>query len=116
MKAVAIVQPDVVLTDIRMPPTLTNEGIRVAAALREQAPEIGVVVLSQYAEPGYVVELLGRGSDRRGEPLQGGGPNRGGGGLAGATGGEGGARGGSQNSAGGGRGKGRPQRPPPAAP
>jgi len=70
MKAVAIVQPDVVLTDIRMPPTLTNEGIRVAAALREQAPEIGVVVLSQYAEPGYVVELLGRGSDRRGYLLK----------------------------------------------
>ena len=70
MNLVERTQPDVVLTDIRMPPPLTDEGIRIAAALREQAPEVGVVVLSQYAEPGYVVELLGAGSDRRGYLLK----------------------------------------------
>ena len=45
-------QPDVVLTDIRMPPTGTDEGVRAANVLRETHPEIGVVVLSQYVEPG----------------------------------------------------------------
>ncbi len=44
-------RPDVVLTDIRMPPGRADEGIRAAASLRETDPEIGVVVLSQYAEP-----------------------------------------------------------------
>ena len=63
-------RPDVVLTDIRMPPTNTDEGIRVAAELRERDPRVGVVVLSQYAEPGYVVELLDAGSDRRGYLLK----------------------------------------------
>jgi DNA-binding NarL/FixJ family response regulator len=58
-------QPDVVLTDIRMPPTQSDEGIRLAARLREDRPEIGVVVLSQYAEPSYVLELLDSGSDGR---------------------------------------------------
>jgi DNA-binding NarL/FixJ family response regulator len=57
--------PDVVLTDIRMPPSKTDEGIRVAAKLRTTHPEIGVVVLSQYAEPAYAVELFRAGSDRR---------------------------------------------------
>jgi DNA-binding NarL/FixJ family response regulator len=70
LAAVDQVRPDVVLTDIRMPPTLTNEGIRIAAELRETAPGVGVVVLSQYAEPGYVVELLDAGSDRRGYLLK----------------------------------------------
>jgi DNA-binding NarL/FixJ family response regulator len=58
-------RPDVVLTDIRMPPTQTDEGIRLAAHLRATHPEIGVVVLSQYADPGYVLELLEGGSDGR---------------------------------------------------
>jgi len=58
-------QPDVVLTDIRMPPTHTDEGIRLAAALRVAHPRIGVVVLSQYADPGYVLELLASGSEGR---------------------------------------------------
>jgi DNA-binding NarL/FixJ family response regulator len=57
--------PDVVLTDIRMPPTHTNEGIKLAAHLRVAHPGIGVVVLSQYADPGYVLELLESGSDGR---------------------------------------------------
>jgi DNA-binding NarL/FixJ family response regulator len=58
-------QPEVVLTDIRMPPTHTDEGIRLAAELRDSQPKVGVVVLSQYADPIYALALLGRGSDRR---------------------------------------------------
>ena len=58
-------RPDVVLTDIRMPPTQSDEGIRVAAHLRTAHPAIGVVVLSQYADPSYVLELLDAGSDGR---------------------------------------------------
>jgi DNA-binding NarL/FixJ family response regulator len=57
--------PDVVLTDIRMPPTQSDEGIRLAARLRHEHPEVGVVVLSQYAEPEYVLALLDSGSDGR---------------------------------------------------
>jgi DNA-binding NarL/FixJ family response regulator len=57
--------PDVVLTDIRMPPTNTDEGVRVAARLRETDPRIGVVVLSQYDDPSYVLKLLEAGSDGR---------------------------------------------------
>jgi DNA-binding NarL/FixJ family response regulator len=57
--------PDVVLTDIRMPPSLTDEGIRVAALLRESHPNVGVIVLSQYAEPVYALALLESGSDGR---------------------------------------------------
>jgi len=58
-------QPDVVLTDIRMPPTGTDEGIRAAEAIREAHPDIGVVVLSQYADPAYALGFLERGSDGR---------------------------------------------------
>ena len=57
--------PDVVVTDIRMPPTKTNEGIRIATQLRATHPDIGVVVLSQFAEPVYLLALLEGGSDRR---------------------------------------------------
>jgi DNA-binding NarL/FixJ family response regulator len=57
--------PAVVVTDIRMPPSGDDEGIRVAAELRRTHPEIGVVVLSQYAEPRYGLELLAGGSDGR---------------------------------------------------
>jgi len=57
--------PDVVVTDIRMPPTGTDEGIRAAAHLREHRPDIGVVVLSQYANPEYALALLADGSARR---------------------------------------------------
>jgi DNA-binding NarL/FixJ family response regulator len=69
-EAIAREAPDVVVTDIRMPPTNTDEGIRVAAELRERAPEVGVVVLSQFAEPEYVLALLDAGSDRRGYLLK----------------------------------------------
>jgi DNA-binding NarL/FixJ family response regulator len=58
-------RPDVVVTDIRMPPSGTDEGIRLAARLRAEHPEIGVVVLSQYADPRYVLALLESGSDGR---------------------------------------------------
>ena len=57
--------PDVVVTDIRMPPTGTDEGIRAAARLRESHPATGVVVLSQFASPSYALALLEAGSDRR---------------------------------------------------
>jgi DNA-binding NarL/FixJ family response regulator len=64
-EAVAEQRPDVVLTDIRMPPTNTDEGIRLANGLRESNPEIGVVVLSQHAEPSYATALLEGGSRGR---------------------------------------------------
>ena len=57
--------PDVVLTDIRMPPTGTDEGVRAANELRERHPDVGVVVLSQFVEPAYALALLEHGSDRR---------------------------------------------------
>lgn len=58
-------KPDVVVTDIRMPPTNTDEGIRFADELRTSHPEIGVVILSQHAEPRYAMALLNDGSDGR---------------------------------------------------
>jgi DNA-binding NarL/FixJ family response regulator len=57
--------PDVVLTDIRMPPTNTDEGIQVATRLRSSHPGVGVVVLSQYTDPSYVRALLRDGSEGR---------------------------------------------------
>src|ERR1700693_525590 len=57
--------PDVVLTDIRMPPTGTDEGIRAAEQLRDRHPDVGVVVLGQYDEPSYAIALLERGSSGR---------------------------------------------------
>jgi DNA-binding NarL/FixJ family response regulator len=65
LREVERVRPDVVVTDIRMPPERTDEGIRAAEALRASNPELGVVVLSQYAEPRYALRLLDAGSDRR---------------------------------------------------
>jgi DNA-binding NarL/FixJ family response regulator len=62
--------PDVVITDIRMPPSNTDEGIRVAARLRESRPGTGVVLLSQYAEANYALALLADGSARRGYLLK----------------------------------------------
>ena len=58
-------RPDVVLTDIRMPPDHRDEGIRLANELRDTRPEIGVVVLSQHAEPTYAVLLFEDGSHGR---------------------------------------------------
>ena len=52
-------RPDAVITDIRMPPTETDEGVRAALAIRERHPGTGVVVLSQHASPAYALSLLG---------------------------------------------------------
>jgi DNA-binding NarL/FixJ family response regulator len=65
LAAVDAERPDVVITDIRMPPGNTDEGIQAAIRLRETSPEVGVVVLSQYASPSYVLALLEGGSERR---------------------------------------------------
>jgi DNA-binding NarL/FixJ family response regulator len=65
LAAVEAEAPDVLLTDIRMPPDGRDEGIRAARMLRESKPELGVVVLSQYAEPAYALALLENGADRR---------------------------------------------------
>jgi DNA-binding NarL/FixJ family response regulator len=65
LEAAGELDPDVVMTDIRMPPTKTDEGIQAAARLRESHPHVGVVVLSQYSHAGYVLALLDSGSDGR---------------------------------------------------
>lgn len=64
-QALESLHPDVLITDIRMPPSGGDEGIAVAARLRETDPDVGVVVLSQYAEPEYAVALFEAGSARR---------------------------------------------------
>ena len=65
MAAVAEHGPDVVLTDIRMPPTGTDEGVRASDELRRSHPATGVVVLSQYDDPEFALALLDRGSEGR---------------------------------------------------
>ena len=65
LAAVDAERPDVVVTDIRMPPGDSDEGIQAAARLRATNPEVGVVVLSQYANPTYLLALLEGGSARR---------------------------------------------------
>ena len=65
LAAVAAERPDVVVTDIRMPPGNTDEGIQAAERLRASDPDVGVVVLSQYATPSYALALLESGSARR---------------------------------------------------
>ena len=61
LTAVATERPDVVLTDIRMPPTFTDEGIVAAKRIRAEHPQTGVVVLSQYVEQDYAMALLSDG-------------------------------------------------------
>lgn len=63
--AVANAKPDVVVTDVRMPPSFGDEGIQFAVELRLRQPNVGVVVLSQYAEPAYASSLLSGGSAGR---------------------------------------------------
>ena len=65
LAAVAAEGPDVVVTDIRMPPGDVDEGIQAAVRLRESHPHVGVVVLSQYATPSYALALLEGGSEGR---------------------------------------------------
>jgi len=62
--------PDVIVTDIRMPPSHTDEGISVAADLRVRKPDTGVILLSQYAEAQYALTLLADGTARRGYLLK----------------------------------------------
>lgn len=70
LDAVTDHEPDVVVTDIRMPPTHGDEGIRAALAIRSASPEVGVVVLSQFSEPEYVLMLFEHGSDGLGYLLK----------------------------------------------
>ena len=63
LDAVERLHPDAVLTDIRMPPGHSTEGIRAAHAIRSAHPATGVVVLSQHADAGYVLDLLQHGAD-----------------------------------------------------
>ena len=65
LREVRLKGPDAAIVDIRMPPTGTDEGIQVAARLRETHPRIGVVILSQYSDPSYALRLLDSGSDGR---------------------------------------------------
>ena len=59
LRHVAMHKPDVAIVDIRMPPTQTDEGLQAARQVRDRFPETGVLVLSQYVESGYAMELLG---------------------------------------------------------
>ncbi len=58
LRAVEAARPDLVVVDVRMPPTFTDEGVRAALVVREQYPQVAVVVLSQYVEENYATELL----------------------------------------------------------
>ena len=70
LRAVAAHRPDAVLTDIRMPPTFTTEGIEAAKRIRVEFPETGVVVLSQYVEEEYALDLLSDGVEGLGYLLK----------------------------------------------
>ena len=63
-------RPDVAIVDIRMPPTHTDEGLRAARAIRARWPEVGILVLSQFARPSYAFELLEAGTDGIGYMLK----------------------------------------------
>jgi DNA-binding NarL/FixJ family response regulator len=63
IRHVGMHKPDVALIDIRMPPTQTDEGLRAAKEIRERWPDTGVLVLSQYVEPAYAMELLGENAE-----------------------------------------------------
>jgi DNA-binding NarL/FixJ family response regulator len=65
LHAVEVHKPHVVITDIRMPPTSTDEGIQAAVTLRDEHPEVGVVVISQYVSPHYALRLFEQGSAGR---------------------------------------------------
>ncbi len=70
LAAVDVHEPGLVLTDIRMPPTLTDEGIQAARALRSSHPRVGVIVVSQFVEASYALALLDEGSRKRGYLLK----------------------------------------------
>lgn len=70
LQVVEASRPDLALVDVRMPPTMTDEGLRAAAAIGERYPNVGVVVLSQYVEAAYVMRLLADGTPGRGYLLK----------------------------------------------
>ncbi|WP_210574113.1 response regulator transcription factor [Streptomyces sp. GESEQ-4] len=70
MEEIAVRRPDVVVLDIRMPPTHTDEGLRAALEIRERWPETGVMVLSQHIERNYAVQLLASSAERVGYLLK----------------------------------------------
>ena len=59
-------RPDVVITDVRMPPTGTDEGVRIAERLARAHPDIGVVIVSQYSDPEWLSQVFDLGSENRG--------------------------------------------------
>jgi DNA-binding NarL/FixJ family response regulator len=63
LRHVPMHKPDVAIVDIKMPPTHSDEGLRAAKQIRERFPAVGVLVLSQYVEPGYALELLGENAE-----------------------------------------------------
>ena len=63
VRMVTEVHPDVAVLDIRMPPSYTDEGLRAARDIRLRDPDVGVLVLSQYVETGYVVDLMSQGAE-----------------------------------------------------
>ncbi len=69
-RAIERESPDVVLTDIRMPPTMSDEGIRLAVRLRDERSPVGVIALSQYSDAALALALLDRGSHGRGYLLK----------------------------------------------
>jgi len=66
LAAIEATRPDVVVTDVRMPPTSTDEGVRVAGALATAHPETGVVVVSQYCDPAWLSRVFDQGTENRG--------------------------------------------------
>ena len=63
-------KPDVAVVDIRMPPTNTDDGLRAALEIRAELPDTGVLVLSQYVEEGYALDLVGVGSALGSQPAR----------------------------------------------
>jgi DNA-binding NarL/FixJ family response regulator/class 3 adenylate cyclase len=70
LRHVGLYKPHVAVVDIRMPPTHTDEGLRAAKEIRERFPGTGVLVLSQYVEPGYAMELLAESAEGVGYMLK----------------------------------------------
>jgi DNA-binding NarL/FixJ family response regulator len=66
LAAIEETRPDVVVTDVRMPPTGTDEGVRVAERLAMAQPDIGVVIVSQYSDPEWLSRVFDQGSENRG--------------------------------------------------
>lgn len=70
LRKVGAHRPDVAVVDVRMPPTHTDEGLRAAAEIRTRFPGTGVLILSQYIDEAYAVELFGEGADGLGYLLK----------------------------------------------